>query len=62
MENIKTLQSRLNKIEKEIETCRTSVMKDGWQTQKFARKSRKWDYLAQEKMKLIQKIDDINNQ
>ena len=62
MENIKKLQSRLNKIEKEIETCRTSVMKDGWQTQKFARKSRKWDYLAQEKMKLIQKIDDINNQ
>lgn len=58
MDNIKLLQQRLNKIEKELSTCRTSVLQDGWQTQRFAKKSRKWDILAQEKMKLKQQIED----
>jgi allantoicase len=58
MDNIKKLQSRLNKIEKELDTCRTSVLQDGWQTQRFAKKSRKWDVLAQRKMQLIQQIED----
>ena len=58
MDNIKKLQLRLSKIEKELDTCRTSVMQDGWQTQRFAKKSRKWDILAQRKMQLIQQIED----
>lgn len=58
MDNIKKLQLRLNKIEKELDTCRTSVLQDGWQTQKFSKKSRKWDVLAQRKMQLIQQIED----
>jgi allantoicase len=58
MDNIKKLQARLNKVEKELDTCRTSVLQDGWQTQRFAKKSRKWDILAQRKMQLIQQIDD----
>ena len=58
MENIKKLQSRLNKVERELDTCRTSVLQDGWQTQRFAKKSRKWDILAQRKMLLIQQIED----
>ncbi len=57
MDNIKLLQQRLDKIEKELSTCRTSVLQDGWQTQKFAKKSRKWDILAQRKMQLIQQIE-----
>jgi len=58
MDNIKKLQARLNKVEKELDTCRTSVLQDGWQTQRFAKKSRKWDILAQRKMQLIQQIED----
>ena len=59
MDNIKLLQQRLNKIEKELSTCRTSVLQDGWQTQRFAKKSRKWDILAQRKMELKQQIEEL---
>jgi allantoicase len=62
MENnmkLKQLKLRLLKIEKELSTCRTTVMQDGWQTQKFAKKSRKWDILAQRKMEIIQQIYEI---
>jgi allantoicase len=56
---LQQLKSRLLKIESELSTCRTSVLQDGWQTQRHARKSRKWDILAQRKMELIQQIDEI---
>ena len=59
MDNIKLLQQRLDKIERELSTCRTSVLQDGWQTQKFAKKSRKWDILAQRKMELKQQIEEL---
>jgi allantoicase len=52
---------RLAKIEKELETCRTSVMQDGWQTQRYAKKSRKWDILAQEKMRLLSQLDELES-
>ena len=58
MTSLQKLKKRLEKIEKELDTCRTSVLQDGWQTQRFAKKSRKWDILAQRKMQLIQQIDD----
>ena len=54
------LKKKLAKIEGELDKCRTSVMQDGWQTQRFAKKSRKWDYYAQEKMKLIQQINELS--
>jgi allantoicase len=56
---LQQLKSRLLKIESELSTCRTSVLQDGWQTQRHAKKSRKWDILAQRKMELIQQIDEI---
>lgn len=59
---LEKLRSRLKKVERELDKCRTSTIQDGWQTQKFAKKSRKWDYYAQEKMKLIQKIEEYENQ
>lgn len=61
MDNTKLqqLKSRLLKIEEELSTCRTSVLQDGWQTQRFAKKSRKWDILAQRKMEIIGQIDEI---
>lgn len=51
------LQKRLEKIEKELDKNRTSVIQDGWQTQRHAKKSRKWDFLSQEKMEIIQKLE-----
>lgn len=54
------LKARLKKVEAELEKCRgASPLIDGWQTSKYARKSRKWDILAQEKMELIIKIEEL---
>ena len=51
----KQLLKRLSKIELELEKVRgCSPLTDGWQTQRFAKKDRKWDMLAYEKM-LIKK-------
>ena len=58
---LQQLKSRLLKIESELSTCRTSVLQDGWQTQRHAKKARKWDILAQRKMELIQQIDKIEH-
>jgi len=58
---IEKLKKRLEKIEKELDKCRTSSFVDGWQTQRHTKKARKWDVLAQEKMKLIQQINDIED-
>ena len=59
---LQQLKSRLLKIEAELSNCRTSVMQDGWQTQKHAKKARKWDILAQRKMKIISQINDLENE
>ena len=59
MDNIKLLQKKLNKVEKELSTCRTSVMQDGWQTSRYAKKARKWDMLAEEKRKLLERIEKL---
>lgn len=59
IQNLKKLQSRLEKIEKELEKCRSSSYVDGWQTQKHAKKSRKWDMLAQEKFEIQKKINQL---
>lgn len=53
------IEKRLIRVEKELDKCRTSTIQDGWQTQRFARKSRKWDYYGQEKMKLLQLLEDF---
>lgn len=60
--NKEDLIKRLAKVEKELEKVRgCSVLIDGWQTQRFAKKDRKWDYYAVERMKLINTIDDLEN-
>ena len=53
------IEKRLAKVEKELDKCRTSTMQDGWQTMRFARKSRKWDIYGQEKMKLLQMLEEF---
>lgn len=55
------LIKKLEKIEIELEKCRSSSYIDGWQTQKHAKKSRKWDILAQEKFELQQQIDKFTS-
>lgn len=59
MTEIEKLEKRLLQIEKQLDKNRTSVLQDGWQTQKHARKSRKWDFLSVEKFELIQRIEDL---
>lgn len=53
------LIKKLEKIEIELEKCRSSSYIDGWQTQKHAKKSRKWDILAQEKFEIQKKINQL---
>jgi len=61
----KTNQDRLVKalarVEKELDSCRTSVLDDGWQTMRFAKKARKWDILAQHKMHLKQELESCED-
>ena len=56
---LQKLYTKLEKIETELSKCRGSVLEDGWQTQRYAKKMRKWDYYAQRKMELIRQIDEI---
>jgi hypothetical protein len=58
---IEQLKKKLAKVEAELNKCRTSVLEDGWQTMRYAKKARKWDVLAQDKMKLLQQIDEYEN-
>ena len=60
MECIKQLLKKLNKIEKELEKVRgASPLSDGWQTQRLAKKQRKWDELGQEKMKVLIQLNEL---
>ena len=53
------IKNKLQRIESELDKCRTSTMQDGWQTSKHAKKSRKWDFYAQEKMNLLNQLDKL---
>ena len=53
------VRKKLKKIEKDLDGCRTSVLQDGWQTQRYAKKARKWDILAQEKFKIQSQIEEL---
>lgn len=59
MRTIESAKKELARVELELDKCRTSTIQDGWQTQKFARKSRNWDYYAKIKIKLIQEIEKL---
>jgi len=59
-QDLKKLQKKLNNTEKELEKVRgCSPLTDGWQTGRLAKKQRKWDELAKQKMNLIQRIEDL---
>jgi hypothetical protein len=56
---IQKIKNKLQRIESELDKCRTSTFQDGWQTSKHAKKSRKWDFYAQEKMSLLNQLDKL---
>ena len=59
---IQDLKRQIEKVEKELDKVRgCSPLTDGWQTQRYAKKSRKWDVLAQEKTKIRNKIELLEN-
>jgi len=62
MTEIDKLKNKLQKIETELSKCRGSVLEDGWQTQRYAKKMRKWDFYAQQKHEIRQKIDELENE
>ena len=62
MSEIEKLKSALDKIEKKLEKVRgASPISHGWQSQRYARASRSWDVLAQEKMRIRNRIDELEN-
>jgi allantoicase len=56
------LRRRLRIVEADLEKNRATVLVDGWQTQRFAKKSRKWDVLAIEKFELIEKLEQFDHE
>ena len=60
-QQIQRIKKSLQRIEAHLDKCRTSSFIDGWQTSKHAKKARKWDFYAQEKMKLINQIDKLKS-
>lgn len=56
---IQKIKKALQRIEANLDKCRTSAIQDGWQTSKHAKKSRKLDFYAQEKMRLINELDKL---
>lgn len=53
---------KLQKIERQLEKVRgCSPISHGWQTQRYAKASRKWDVLAEEKRRIIKQIQDNCN-
>lgn len=62
MSNKDQILKQLAKIEKELDKNRTTVMVDGWQTMRHARKSRNWDYYAQRKRELQDQLADLEEQ
>lgn len=58
-DDLAKLKTKLEKVEKELSKYRTSTIEDGWQTQKFARKSRRWDFYAQQKHEISLRINEI---
>jgi len=62
MTRLNLLQQRLNKIEQQLEKVRgCSPLTHGWQTQKYAKASRKWDILAERKREILNQIENETN-
>lgn len=56
---IQQINKDLERIEKQLEKVRGKEYELGWQTMRRAKVSRKWDVLAQQKMKLLALRDEM---
>jgi hypothetical protein len=56
---LEKLSIKMDKVLSQLAKNRTTVLEDGWQTQRHAKKSRNWDYYGQVKFKLIQEINAV---
>jgi hypothetical protein len=60
IQDLKKLNKKLQQLEKELSKVRgANPLDDGWQTQRLAKKQRKWDMLAIDKNKIRAEIDRI---
>lgn len=59
---LEKLKSDLERCEAQLDKVRTSTINDGWQTQRFAKKSRNWDILAQHKISLMSAISELEDE
>lgn len=58
---LQKLHTKLAKVEKQLEKYRgCSPLTHGWQTQRYAKADRNWDYYAQQRMKLLQQIEEYD--
>ena len=54
------LRKKLAKVEKQLMKYRgCSPLTHGWQTMRYAKADRNWDYYAQEKWRLLRQLDDL---
>lgn len=59
---ITILLERLEKVERQLEKVRgCSPLTHGWQTQRYSRADRNWDYYAQERMRILNEIENQND-
>jgi allantoicase len=58
-QQIESVKKELSKVEAQLEKNRTTVMADGWQTMRHAKKSRNWDFYAQRKRDLQNQLDEL---
>jgi len=59
--DLEKLKKELEKVEKILDKNRTSTFVDGWQTSRFAKKSKNWDYYSRQKYILRNLIEDLEN-
>lgn len=53
------LKKDLIKIEKQLDKCRTTVLIDGWQTQRHSKKARKWDFHSEQKRVIMTRLFEL---
>jgi predicted secreted hydrolase len=57
---LQNYKKKLSKVQAELDKVRgCSALTHGWQTQRLAKAQRKWDILAQEKIRIKEQIEAL---
>lgn len=63
MTPLQMFNKQLERVELDLSKVRgASPILDGWQTMRYAKKVRKWDMLGKEKLALLSKIHEYENE